>query len=256
MARARTTPTVYDTIGLAYTVNRQTEPAWAALIAQQLGDARRVANVGAGTGSYEPTTDAVATVADEPSAIMIAQRLTGAAPALRGDGSALPLLAGSLDAAMAILTIHHWDDWRSGLAELRRVAPRRLILTIDFSVHAGFWLLADYLPEVADCVLARRPRIEDIAAELPLTATHALPLPADMRDGVLGAHWRRPEAYLDPAVRANCSPLALADPVALAAGITRLEGDLASGAWHRRYAGLVEAETYDVGYRLLVSEDA
>ncbi len=30
-------------------------------------------------------------------------------------------------------------------------------------------------------------------------------VPRDMQDGVLGAYWCRPEAYLDPAVRANCS---------------------------------------------------
>jgi SAM-dependent methyltransferase len=251
---ARPTPPVYDSIGLDYTVNRRSEPAWAALLAQQLGTARRVVNVGAGTGSYEPTWCEV--VAVEPSGTMVAQRRPDAAPALRASGSALPLLDDSLDAAMAILTVHHWDDWRAGLAEMRRVAPRRLVLTIDFAVHARFWLLADYLPGVADYVLARRPSVADIAAELPRTDVRALPLPADMHDGVLGAHWRRPDAYLDPIVRANCSPLALADPAALAAGISRLERDLASGAWARRHADLLATDTYDVGYRLLVSEDA
>jgi hypothetical protein len=252
---------IYDTIGVDYNANRQAEPAWGALIAEHLGDARRVANVGAGTGSYEPTAPTAPTttpqvVAVEPSAVMIAQRRPGAAPAIRGSGSALRLLAGSLDAVTAILTIHHWDDWSAGLAELQRVAPRRLIVTIDFAVHARFWLLADYLPEVADYVLARRPRIDDIVAALPRTHVHPLPLPSNMGDGVLGAHWRRPEAYLDPTVRANCSPLALADPVTLGAGIARLEHDLASGTWHRRYADLCGADTYDGGYRLLVSSDA
>ena len=161
---AQSPPPIYDTIGVDYNANRQAEPAWGALIAEHLGDARRVANVGAGTGCYEPSATAATApsaptatpqvVAVEPSAVMIAQRRPGAAPAIRGSGSALPLLAGSLDAVTAILTIHHWDDWSAGLAELQRVAPRRLIVTIDFAVHARFWLLADYLPEVADYVLA------------------------------------------------------------------------------------------------------
>jgi hypothetical protein len=119
--------------------------------------------------------------------------------------------------------------------------------------------LAAYLPGVAAQVRSQSPTVEDIAAALRITEVVPLPLSADMRDGVLGAHWRRPEAYLDPAVRANCSPLALAelaDPATMAAAVARLEADLASGAWHRRHASLLDADSHDVGYRLLVGEDA
>ena len=75
-----------------------------------------------------------------------------------------------------------------------------------------------------------------------------------MQDGVLGAYWCRPEAYLDPAVRANCSGLALADPAVVARGVAALEADLASGAWHRRHGDLAEVEAIDLGYRLLVAD--
>jgi SAM-dependent methyltransferase len=245
---------VYDTIGLGYTTNRQADPRWAALIDAQLGDARLVVNVGAGTGSYEPTDRRV--IAVEPSAVMLWQRPPGAAPAVRASGTALPLRDGCADAVLAVLTIHHWGDWRRGLAELCRVAPRRLILTIDFDVHARFWLLSDYLPEVADYVRQRRPTMADIAATIPLRATHDLPLPHDLADGVLGSQWRRPEAYLDPVVRNNTSPLALADPSTVAAGIARLESDLATGAWHQRHGALLTLTSYDLGYRLLVSEES
>ncbi len=81
-------------------------------------------------------------------------------------------------------------------------------------------------------------------------------MPADMEDGVLGAYWRRPEAYLDPEVRANCSGLALADPAVMARGVAALEADLRRGAWHDRYADLLERESVDLGYRLVVSDDA
>jgi SAM-dependent methyltransferase len=131
----------YDTIGIDYTANRRPEPSWAELITHHLGDARRVVNVGAGTDSYEPDpTQAAGTavIAIEPSAVMVAQRPPGAAPVVRASTSSLPLLSASLDAAMAVLTIHHWDDWRAGLDELRRVARRQIILTIDFDVHASF----------------------------------------------------------------------------------------------------------------------
>ncbi len=36
-------------------------------------------------------------------------------------------------------------------------------------------------------------------------------------------------------------------------GIERLAADLASGAWHERYAALLELEELDVGYRLVSS---
>ena len=75
-----------------------------------------------------------------------------------------------------------------------------------------------------------------------------------MVDGVLGAYWRRPEAYLDPAVRANCSGLALADPAVIARGVAALAADLESGAWHERHADLLTRDSLDLGYRLVVSE--
>ena len=242
----------YDVIGRGYTTNRRPDPRWAALIESRLGDARRVVNVGAGTGSYEPTGREV--VAVEPSSVMVAQRTPGAAPAVRGSGDALPIRTGGADAAMAILTIHHWGDWRRGLAELCRVAPRRLILTIDHQVHARFWLLADYLPDVAASVRTTRPALDDITDALRVAETIDLPLPPDLVDGVLGSQWCNPEAYLDPMVRANTSPLALADPAHVSAGIARLEHDLASGAWHARHGHLLQRPDYDLGYRLLVCE--
>ncbi len=245
---------VYDTIGQGYTTNRRPEPRWVALIDQQLAGARLVVNVGAGTGSYEPELTGVSVVAVEPSPVMIAQRAPGAAPVIRASGTALPVLDGQCDVALAILTLHHWGDWRGGLLELARVAPKRVILTIDFAAHAEFWLLRDYLPEVAEVERSLAPSVAQIADTIPVTEIIPLPLPADMVDGVLGAHWRRPEAYLDPVVRGNTSPLALADPAVVARGVAALEADLSSGEWRRRYSELLASNEYDAGYRLVISE--
>ena len=65
----------YDTIGRTYTSTRRADPRIAAQIAAALGDARRVVNVGAGTGSYEPDDRVV--VAVDPSATMLRQRAAG-----------------------------------------------------------------------------------------------------------------------------------------------------------------------------------
>ena len=218
----------------------------------QLGGAQRIVNVGAGTGSYEPAGREV--VALEPSTVMLAQRPPGAAPAVRASASALPVRTGWAEVAMAILTVHHWgDDWARGLDELCRIAPRRVVLAIDFDRHADFWLLKEYLPEVRAHTLRCNPAADLIADAIGATDSIELPTYRDLQDGVLGAHWCRPEAYLDPTVRANNSGTALADPAAVARGIARLQADLASGAWHERHAEMLELESIDLGYRLLVS---
>jgi SAM-dependent methyltransferase len=247
---------VYDTIGLGYIAHRKVEPRWEAVIHGQLGDGRVVVNVGAGTGNYEPVGPGRAVVAVEPSSVMVGQRAAGAAPVVRASGSALPVASGAADVALAILTLHHWHDWAGGLAELCRVAPRRVVLTMDFTLHSQFWFLSEYVPEVAEATARLGPGSDEVASAIGADVSTVIPLlvPRDMRDGVLGAYWCRPEAYLDPAVRANCSGLALADPAVVARGVAGLEADLASGAWDQRHADLAELEAIDLGYRLVVAD--
>ncbi len=250
------TSPVYDTIGQGYVTHRRPDRRWAAAVAERvsagLDAGSLVVNVGAGSGSYEPTRCGV--IAIEPSGVMVAQRPVGAAPAVRASGSALPLPSGCADVAMAILTVHHWDDAGAGLAELCRVAPRRVVLAIDFELHAHFWLLDEYLPEVGDHTRRCAPGSDEIATAIGATTCLPLLVPRDMEDGVLGAYWCRPEAYLDPGVRANASGLALADPAVITRGVRRLEADLTSGAWDRRHADLATLDSVDLGYRLLVAD--
>ncbi len=254
---------VYDTIGQGYVAHRRVEPRWAAVINEQLGDGQVVVNVGAGTGNYEPVDRAVLAV--EPSSVMVSQRAEGAAPVVRASGSAIPVQSGCADVALAILTMHHWDDWAAGLAELCRVAPRRVVLTMDFEMHSRFWFLEDYVPEVGEATRILEPGYVTVAEALGAGKggvvvgggdVDVIPLlvPRDMVDGVLGAYWCRPEAYLDPAVRANCSGLALADPAVVARGVAALDADLRSGVWQQRHAGLAELEAIDLGYRLVVAD--
>ncbi len=243
---------VYDTIGQGYVAHRHVEPRWEAAINEQLGDARVVVNVGAGSGNYEPADRTV--VAVEPSSVMVRQRAVDAAPVVRASATALPFRSGWADAALAICTVHHWDDWAAGLAELCRIAPRRVVLAIDFELHSRFWLLEEYLPEVGATTRSLQPTADVVAEAIGATFSLTLPVPRDMRDGVMGAYWCRPAAYLDPAVRANCSGLALADPAVIARGVAALEADLQGGAWERRHGDLDEVATVDVGYRLLVAD--
>src|SRR6266852_1130244 len=110
----------YERHGRTYARYRRSDPRIAARVHAALGDARSVLNVGAGTGSYEPRDRWVLAV--EPSATMRVQRPAGAAPAIDARAEALPLDDDAVDAAMACMTIHHWEPPWAGLAELRRVS--------------------------------------------------------------------------------------------------------------------------------------
>jgi SAM-dependent methyltransferase len=241
----------YDRIGRTYTATRGTEPRIAARIWGALGDARTVVNVGAGTGSYEPPDRDVTAV--EPSAVMIAQRPPGAAPAVQASAEALPFDDASFDAAMAVLTLHHWSDFRAGCAELRRVARNRVVVfSWDPTFVGRMWLGPEYFPEHMGEDVIGFPSLAEQAAALGDAEAEVVSVPWDCRDGFMSAFWRRPEAYLDPAVRAGISTLAKRSEDELAEGLARLRADLDSGAWARRHAELLERDELDLGYRLLV----
>ncbi len=244
----------YRTLGRGYLDVRRTDPRVAAHLATALGDAATVLNVGAGTGSYEPVDRGV--VAIEPSTTMLRQRRPGSAPAVRAVAEHLPCRDGRFDAALALLTVHHWRDAVAGLAELRRVSRRQVVLTWDVEIMARFWLVADYLPEIAE----RERRLATLDTVVAGLAGHGrrvsvmvVGVPADSTDGFHAAYWRRPESYLADDVRAGMSGVASLPGPVVRAGVVRLAEDLRSGAWHRRHGGLLDRDELDAGYRLVVA---
>jgi SAM-dependent methyltransferase len=240
---------VYDRIGVTYGRTRRPDARIDAAIRRALGGARSVVNVGAGAGSYEPPETVLAV---EPSEVMIAQRPAGLAPAVQATADAIPLADRSADAALAVLTIHHWPDLAAGFAEMRRVARRIVVLTWDPAMARSFWLSAEYLPdEAVEWDVARCPPLDTVARLIgPEAEVIPVPVPHDCTDGFFGAFWRRPEAYLDPVVRAGISNLAHYGD-ALQPSFDRLAADLASGEWHRRHTGLLGLEELDLGYRIV-----
>jgi hypothetical protein len=152
-----------------------------------------------------------------------------------------------------MLTMHHWTDWRLGLDEMRRVAARLVIFTFDPQASSSFWLTETYFPEIGQLDVARCPSVDEVAGYVGDCTVHHVPIPHDCVDGFGAAYWRRPEAYLDPNVRAGTSGFALIDQEAVTRGIERLKADLDSGAWERRFGHLRQVDALDVCYRLLVS---
>ncbi|WP_067545025.1 class I SAM-dependent methyltransferase [Nocardia crassostreae] len=254
MIPPRPTPTRvrYDRTGQTYARTRRPDPRIAAVIDEALRGAATVANIGAGTGSYEPAHTVVAV---EPSHIMIAQRAPGAAPTVRARAEHLPIRSGAVDAALAVLTVHHWSDLDRGIAEMRRIARRRVvILTWDHDVFQRFWLLRDYLPAAARTDAALAVPITRLVSLLGKVTVRPVPIPHDCADGFGGAFWRRPHAYLDPTVRAGMSMLALTPKHELQQGLSRLQADLETGKWERRYNHLRNCPQLDLGYRLLITD--
>ncbi len=244
------TAATYDRIGASYRRFRQPDPRIAEQILAALGTARTTVNVGAGAGSYEPADRDV--VAVEPSAVMLAQRPSGAAPAVRAAAEALPFPDHTFDAAMAILTVHHWADAARGLAELRRVAGRVVILSTSAERINQLWLTAEYFPGSAR---ARRPDIQPdrIAAALGGNATiEPVMVSRDCTDGFGEAYWCRPEAYLNSAIRASMSACSLLTDAEVEDGVRRLRADLASGRWDERHGYLRTLPDYDTGHRLII----
>ena len=245
-------PDLYDSIGRSYAERRRPDPRIAAQINDAIGAAQRVVNVGAGAGSYEPADRNV--VAVEPSTVMIGQRQAGSAPVVRATAEALPFADEVFDAALAVLTVHHWSDKAGGLAEMRRVARKCVVLCFDLALEQQLWLVREYFPEIATLDYGRALSPEDIADNIRATRIDVVPVPWDCIDGFLGAYWRRPDAYLDVAVRASISGLAQLDQSIVDRGIARLQADLDSGDWSRRHADLLARDELDLGYRLVVSE--
>jgi SAM-dependent methyltransferase len=237
----------YDSIGINYAELRKPDPRIAAAIQAALGSAKTVLNVGAGTGSYEPADRQITAV--EPSLEMIRKRAPSAARVLQASADDLPFENGAFDTAMAILTIHHWPDKQAGLKEMRRVTRGRIVL-LTFDPACRPWL-TDYLPELVSLDEAQMPSMDDYERWLGPVQVTSLLVPHDCRDGFLYAYWRRPEAYLDARIRTGSSSFwAIGNT---AAGLQKLERDLETGEWARRYAGLINLEAYDAGYRLVIA---
>lgn len=241
----------YDRIADAYAPVRRTEPRIAERIHAALDSLDSLVNIGAGTGSYEPTDGLI--VAVEPSIEMIRRRPPGAAFAVQATAESISLATGAVDGAMAVLTMQHWRDVTVALKELRRVTRRRLLLvTMDVDILETMWFLADYVPEAIPDHRAAFPTIAFLKAELPVSRVETLPVPKDCLDGFVAAFWARPEAYLNPRI-ISASFLGLPKFATITARATaNLRRDLSSGHWLARYGHLLKLPQYDVGLRLVV----
>ena len=242
----------YEKHGAGYATIRRPDPRIAAQILRALGDARRVLNVGAGAGSYEPVDREV--VAVEPSATMRAQRPPHLTPAIDATAENLPFEDGGFDASMALITVHQWSDLRRGLSEMRRVTRGPVIvMAFDSDAQDRHWLMG-YAPELAAVECRRDPPMETLVALLGGNArVEPVIIPADCMDGFSEAYFARPERLLDPAVRKAQSSWSFLEPGVEDAIVARLRTDLESGAWDAKHGHWRDAPTFEGSLRLIVA---
>ncbi|MFJ8016105.1 class I SAM-dependent methyltransferase [Streptomyces sp. NPDC096339] len=234
----------YGTIGAGYSSHRRPDRRIAQFIAEALGDADSVLNVGAGAGSYEDAARGVTAV--EPSESMRAQRPAHLGPAVDAVAEDLPFADGQFDAAMTLFSVHQWSDVRAGLREMRRVTRGPVvILTCDPALVRDFWLYR-YAPEVLDTEARRYPAVEELGAALGGTCTvRSVPIPLDCTDGFNEAYYGRPEVLLEPAARQACSAWSFVDDGVRERFDKSLRHDLRSGAWDEEFGHLRSRPSYE-----------
>jgi len=243
----------YDKPGQTYSGHRQTDPRIAKYVFEALADAKTILNVGAGTGSYEPTDKYV--VAVEPSIVMRKQRIkNGHPPAMNAKADSLPFDDNSFDASTAIVTVHHWPDCDKGLKELSRVTKNKvIIMTFDPDELDNFWN-AKYFPELIAIEKARYPTIEYIKNSLGGNCELiSIPVPLDCADGFQEAFYGRPEAFLEKEVRSSQSAWGFLPEGAEDKLVKSLEDDLGSGEWDRKYGHFRNQPNFTCALRLIIS---
>ena len=238
----------YEIVGQHYTSLRKPDPKIAKVIHAELDGAETIVNIGAGTGSYEPLDKQIAAV--EPSDTMIAQRNGREnAEIYRAYAEDLPFRSNSFDVALAILTIHHWNNWQKGLQEALRVAKTKVVLFTWVGMPEGFWLF-DYFPEIEYIDKDLFPSVTQLSSVPGSIEVKTVPIPADCTDGFMCAYWSRPERYLDSKTRSAISTFSRIGDVEK--GVKKLSRDLGNGVWHRKYGHLQDLPELDFGYRLVV----
>ncbi|MEJ2743690.1 MAG: class I SAM-dependent methyltransferase [Gammaproteobacteria bacterium] len=239
---------IYDGIGEEYSIGRRTDPTIALFLDRFLSDSNSILNVGAGTGSYEPSNKNL--VAVEPSTKMISQRADQAYPVKQAFAENLPFDDASFTHSMTILSMHHWLDRAAAFREIKRVTAKRFVALTWNPDSKPYWLTRDYFPEIYEIDRSIFPSTSELSDTFPGMKYYPLEIPADCIDGFTAAYWARPVAYLDSVVRSGMSTFFKINN--LEQGLTALRNDLKSGAWHSRNGYLLELKRLDVGYVVAV----
>lgn len=250
---------LYDLIGKTYAQTRKSDLRITEKLLEILASsqASTIADIGAGAGSY---ANALAecgylVLAIEPSKTMRSQAIVHPTVTwIDGYAENLPLPDQAVDAAIIMLTLHHFLDYRQALNEIHRVAGngQLIFFTCDPRMFSSFWL-TEYFPSLIRDIESTFPPISKLVEEIQMITDSVanvipFPLPNDLSDSFAAVGWARPELYLDTDIRKGISSFSKIDDNEINSGLSRLDEDLERGKWDRKYGHLRQQSQYDVGY--------
>jgi SAM-dependent methyltransferase len=200
----------------------------------------RLADIGGGTGNYALalSREGWEPVVVDRSTAMLAHAAAKGLETIEADAQRLPFDDGSFDAATMIAMLHHVDDQRGALAEVRRIlTPGGKFALKGFAREdvADLWIV-DYFPVCRPWMDETHPPRAEFLEELP--GARLMPFEfTDMEDASLAARAADPEQILDAAETGATSifeRLQRDHPDELRHGIARLRADIAAGTAPRR----------------------
>lgn len=254
--------TIYDNIGKGYANTRKSDSriVEAMLDILKASEISTIADIGAGTGSYAYAlaNHDYNVIAIEPSKMMLSQAISHPnIDWINAYAESLPLSDCSVDAVIIMLAIHHFKNYRQALKEAYRITNNGtiIIFTYDPDVISGFWL-TDYFPSFIKDVKATFVSINQLVLDLENITSKTINvtpflLPNDLVDSFAAVGWARPELYLDSNIRQGISTFSKIESTEINDGLLRLEKDLESGKWDKKYKHLRYQNNYDAGYRIV-----
>lgn len=234
---------LYNQIGDNYNATRRADPFIAErlfhLLAPQTG--KQYLDLGCGTGNYTAALAAKGTdiCGIDPSEKML-KEAREKYPRLQwypGSAEEIPFPPASFSGAVAVLTIHHWEDLlRSfrGINTVLKKGSRFVLFTSSAEQMEGYWL-NHYFPQMLRDSIRQMPSLaatEDALhnAGFRIAAKELYDIRDEQTDLFLYAGKNRPELYFEPEVRKGISSFAaLANAAEVKQGLERLREDISSG---------------------------
>lgn len=253
----------YDNIGTGYNITRHADPYIADRLYNLLYPSKDglYLDIGCGTGNYLKTLTAkgLTLYGIDPSETMLisARAANPYTTFLNATAESIPLSDNFFNGAIAVLTIHHWQDIPNGLTGLARVlkpASKAVFFSFTPQQMRGYWLY-HYFPQMIERCMAGIPTLNDMCNHLSTAGFHTIETEKYFIDPTLQDHFLysnkfRPAQYLNPTVRDGASAFRLhCPPDELSTGLATLESDITS----RSINSIMQFYENDLGDYLFIS---
>lgn len=219
-----------------------------------------ILDVGAGTGNYSvPMTDmGYNIIALEPEKRMMEQCSDNRIKWIQSSVCDIPLEDSSVDGAIIINAIHHFENINRAFQELKRVVGKGtiVIFTFDSAVACKQWIF-DYWPALIEYECANYLEFSFLKHCIVNTtggklSEYIYKLPYDFKDVFSASLWKRPSLLWENSdIKYAMSLFESLDEAYFCEGINRLKYDVEYHNWEKKYAYLLDEDEWDVGCRLL-----